>query len=444
MKNSFDDQLREKWEEKYFPVDEQHRQQMLELLDTNSRRKTGMFWWFGGLLLAVMVGGYILFNNQALTPNEGPPSDQLNSTESTEQFTQQQNTIDNDENNDNVDQAKTEVSSEKDIERLPDNTKQTNKASGVSTAHKSKSTSAAKKPSDVDKAKIFSKASNINTDQQTIIRQESPVYISKPVAVTVYPADDEIQNTEAISQQRNTTITPPLETLLFTEQGKSSDQPSNIKPSSSHRNSIHLFAETGTGFIPAVKQGYSSGFNFLAGGGLAYKIGAKTGIMLSAGYLLQKNGFDFERTSTVDQAGFGIRSHFNSLQPDKLHFVYSRLGLQYEMRRHLLSIHGGMQWLYGAQGNIVTNTTDQFSGESQTTQYTWLNTDGMKCVLWNSEVYYGYRITPRMIFRAGLKYNFSSIEVEDQGLADEGYSWNGQYSSFIPSLIINYTIYGNR
>jgi hypothetical protein len=49
-----------------------------------------------------------------------------------------------------------------------------------------------------------------------------------------------------------------------------------------------------------------------------------------------------------------------------------------------------------------------------------------------------------MIIRAGLKYNFSTIEAEDQALADEGYSWNGQYSSFVPSLIINYHIYGNR
>src|SRR4030095_4717921 len=106
--------------------------------------------------------------------------------------------------------------------------------------------------------------------------------------------------------------------------------------------------------------------------------------------------------------------------------------------------NGGMQYLYGAEGMIEVNSVDQFTGGSHVSQYGWVSTNGMNRFLWNAEALYGYRVTPRMSLRAGVKYNFSTIKKEDQALTDEGYSWHGAFSSFSPSFIINYHLYGNR
>jgi hypothetical protein len=60
MKDNFDDLLKRKWEEQHFPVDEQHRADMIALLDGQKRRKVFPFWWISGLGLAALVAGYFL------------------------------------------------------------------------------------------------------------------------------------------------------------------------------------------------------------------------------------------------------------------------------------------------------------------------------------------------------------------------------------------------
>jgi len=301
-----------------------------------------------------------------------------------------------------------------------------------------------KKDSDKSTA-IIASDSRRNTDEGLILHETLPIIITEPNALKFSASSDADDNSRVVSVQRNTFITLPLESLFFSEIAyQHSNITGYIKPSLSNFHSLRLFAEVGAGYVPAVKQKYSSGWNLMAGGGLAYKLGSKTNLLLSAGYILQNGGFDFERSSTVQLLEFGIRSNINTLTPDKLHFVYSKLGVQYEVRRHLFSVHGGLQWLYGAQGTIVIRTEDQFFGDGQSYQYTWLKTDGMRRFLWNGEALYGYRVTPRMSIRAGVKYYFSSIEANNPALTEEGYFWNGHYSTFTPSFIINYHLYGNR
>src|SRR5688572_7290214 len=61
MKNNFDDILKKKWEEFQFPVDEDHRRDMIHLLDQNNRRRTGFPWWIGGLGAIVLLTAFSLF-----------------------------------------------------------------------------------------------------------------------------------------------------------------------------------------------------------------------------------------------------------------------------------------------------------------------------------------------------------------------------------------------
>jgi hypothetical protein len=166
---------------------------------------------------------------------------------------------------------------------------------------------------------------------------------------------------------------------------------------------------------------------------------------LSAGYLMQQGGFDFQRSSTVSRPGFGLRSSFNSLNPERLHFVYSKIGGQYRIQRHILAAHGGIQWLYGAQGNFVIQNQDQFgTGPDETTKYSWLSIDGLRKANMTADFSYGYQLAPRLIVQAGTDIYFSSFTVEDDILSGEGYYWNGQYATFHPFITFNYQIYGNR
>jgi len=445
MKNNFDDILREKWEEKFFPVDDHHRQQMLDLLEANARRKNGIIWWLGGLVLAVTIGGIILFINQDSTTTGPSTPVPFNSLHNTDELMQIPNGSVKATNNytpgsDNDPQGK-----DNSTQILNNNAQRTNDAEKRSAKHKKITNHVTQSTNDSDNGVKGPTSNNRIYKVEGLIQYETSPIISETVEIKVNTASDEQDDYRIVTAQRNTFVTLPLESFFFS---KITSQHSNItgyiKPSFSNIHSFRLFAEAGAGYIPAVKQAYSSGWNLMAGGGLAYKIGSKTNLLLSAGYMLQNGGFDFERTSTVQQPGFGTRSNFNTLTPDKLHFVYSNLGVQYEVRRHLFSVHGGLQWLYGAQGTIVIRTADQFAVDVESTQYTWLKTDGMRRFLWNGEALYGYRVTPCMSIRVGVKYYFSSIDINNSSLTDAGYYWNGHYSSFTPSFIINYHLYGNR
>ncbi|HJW30485.1 MAG TPA: hypothetical protein VJ508_14735, partial [Saprospiraceae bacterium] len=57
MKENFDDIIRRRWEERDFPVDDQHREEMAQLLDREKRRKGFPIWWFGGLGGLLLLSG---------------------------------------------------------------------------------------------------------------------------------------------------------------------------------------------------------------------------------------------------------------------------------------------------------------------------------------------------------------------------------------------------
>ncbi|MEP6646672.1 MAG: hypothetical protein ABJC12_06260, partial [Saprospiraceae bacterium] len=293
--------------------------------------------------------------------------------------------------------------------------------------------------------KIFATAPLANESNDIIIPNHSPSVISNAVSVVILPDDAVIDQATMQPVVQKVRLPAQLESIFFSEIINENGQNENIVTHvSSHFHGLNFFVETGASFIPGLVNEYEQGWNFNAGGGIGYKLGTKTSLIVSGGYLLQNKGFEFERTSAVIQKDFGIRSNFNSLHPDKLHFIYSQIGIQYQLKRNLFSLFGGMQWLYGAQGNIFIRSTDQFGNNVETNDYTWLSTNGMRHLLWNGEVSYGYRITPRISINGGIKYYFSSIDKEDVTLSQEGYYWKGRYSSFTPSINLNYHLYGKR
>lgn len=457
MNNNFDDILREKWEEKQFPVDPVHRQQMLDLLEKNNRRKPLIFWWLGGLLMMVVMAGFIfLLNNNQIAKEDLHPTPSTLKEQNYDVAQFDESRVEANKNELASTGVVKDESAPKKVQAMPaENNASSNKSSNQSKSTVTKSSKpSSQKPSknsnqiqdaSSHQSEIFPIAPNSKNSDEIVIRQESPIFVSDAFKVVVLADDDQLEDQSSDIVQRNSYITAPIESLLISEQPVShKDFISAIKPSESNFHYLRLFAETGLGFIPSVTNEYSSGWTFNAGAGISYRMSSKINLFVSGGYLFQNGGFNFEKTSAVQQPAFGVRSNFNTLRPDKLHFIYSKLGLQYGLKRHLFSVNGGLQYLYGAQGTINVQTVDQFTGTSGTTQYTWLSIDGMRQWLWNGEALYGYRITPRMTIQAGVKYNFSSIETEDSVLAAEGYYWQGQFSSLNPSFIINYQFYGKR
>src|SRR5688572_5488678 len=66
MKDNFDDILKKKWEHFHFEVDDQHRKDMIQLLDQSKRRRTGLFWWLSGSASILAVAILILVIKQPI------------------------------------------------------------------------------------------------------------------------------------------------------------------------------------------------------------------------------------------------------------------------------------------------------------------------------------------------------------------------------------------
>ena len=64
MKDNFDDILRRKLEEQHFPVDDTHRQEMIELLNGKKRRGILPLWWLGSLVIVASLAGYFFVSEQ--------------------------------------------------------------------------------------------------------------------------------------------------------------------------------------------------------------------------------------------------------------------------------------------------------------------------------------------------------------------------------------------
>ena len=121
--------------------------------------------------------------------------------------------------------------------------------------------------------------------------------------------------------------------------------------------------------------------------------------------------------------------------------MYSKLGLVYRMKRHSIGASAGLQWLYGAQGDITTFSTGEFETPSQSTRTAWLSLNGLNRYHWNASLQYGYRLTPRINLAAGTQYFFNSLITSDPEL-QQGYDWKGITAKVQPFFTINYLLYG--
>lgn len=475
MKDNFDDILKRKLEEQHFPVDDTHRLEMIELLNGKKRRGVLPIWWLGSLVIVASLAGYFFITEQDSQQPEQPLQDKdiqktspATESQSTQAIAHAQSSDINSEAINNQTSISTESTNtittiNRELSNLSEekqNSKnQTIQRTGsrpqpiVKPAAPTIPESAIQMNPEVGEQSVSPKPTANNLVEGDALT--SYVIVSDAVAVTIEDPgvyaepEPEVKTQDESSwnlfpQERITRHTEFVEPLDISGiEYVSNSGMTKIMPLTAFRNELYLFGEAGLGMVLPSLPEYSSGWKFRGGAGIGYSVSPKIQFSLSAGYLLQAGGFDFERTSTLSQPSFGARSSYNSLTPDKLHFVYSRIGMQYRLHRHLFGANGGIQVLYGAQGTIVTQVQDPlFTGTSESSSYGWVKTDGLRKLHWTADVSYGFQITPRLVATAGTDFYFSAITEADPALAADGYTWDGSFATLHPFITLNYLLYG--
>jgi len=476
MKENFDDILKRRWEERQFPVDDVHRQEMAKLLEGDKKRRGLIFWWLGSLAV-VMVAGYLIWMN--MHPIEAKAKAEAEAKSEAE--------------------VKTEVMSNAEVE-IPGNNSKENNAASNTNVRADKAPAKATLEFNKDKNQNSSKGNNTTTSKSKAVKQkELPAFtsqgnkintvqqnenvaialpaqkdnsqfnainevppaegykvelenpnqatlLSDEAAIRVFPDSLEYDPwTNAIYRDgtvRSLNITKPIDDLDISEVEIALRQPGQITPHTKITHPLYFIAETGLGLVMASKPYYDGGIKFNVGGGLGMKLIPKVHLQLTGGYLMQDGGFNFEKTSTVQTLGFGVRSQFNTLEPDRLHFIYGKIGAAYRFNRSTIDSHFGVQWLYGSQGNITTQEESQVPPfQNGQTHYAWLNTDGLRKTQWWWDVSYGYMVFPKFYIHGGVSYYFTSLTEADNPQND--YSWKGKTAKVQPFVTINYLLHAN-
>ena len=480
MKDNFDDIIKRRWEERQFPVDETHRQDMAKLLEGDNKRRGFIFWWLGSIAVVSVVAGYLLWTNMHSSPEPAKSTTQVETgniaiaNESTSSAIS--NAVDE------TSAAKVEPASstnsmlENENGTSPSNAKSNIPTNTSSSKGKNNKSTYPKsiKTNDLDTNTAHNQKINNQKDQgidKTITQQqgtdplntkeeipeegykvelENPnqaTIASKEAAIRVFPDSLEYDPwTNAIYRDgtvRSLNITKPIDDLNISEvENLNKPAPGEIKPHTKMTHPVYFIAETGIGLVLASKPYYDGGIKFNVGGGLGMRLAPKVHLQLTGGYQMQDGGFDFQKTSTVNTLGFGLRSQFNTLQPDRLHFVYGKLGAAYRFGRSTLDSHVGIQWLYGSQGNITRQEQSQVPpGHSETTEYAWLNTDGLRKTQYWWDVSYGYMIFPRFYIHGGASYYFTSLTEAD--VPENPYTWKGKTAKVQPFVTIKYLLHAN-
>jgi hypothetical protein len=510
MKENFDDIIRRRWEERPYPVDPEHREEMTIVLDEQKRRKGFPFWWLSGLVLMLAIGVFGIMEMRdhkveakakaeaEVTSPLGRSGQNAEAGENQEFMAKEQNAISenqelrDEENiaatkNSNLNsslQNNTRVNQKDRRTRLNDRnrmneanaparrmdvnetkTKSPSERSGQKAKAEAKAKSGAeaqveeKAMTNVDGEKINSREEEIKSAQESNlppdggyrVELENPgeVRIVSDIAtIRVFPDSIEYDPwTNAIYHNgtvRSLNVTKPVASLKASEVNFTSDNhPGEIKSVKNNTHPIYLLAEAGAGMVLASKPLYDSGLKFNLGAGIGMRLQPKLHLQLTGGYQMQDGGFDFQRESTVNQPDFGVRSQFNTLEPDRLHFIYGKLGLAYRIKKYSLSAHVGTQYLYGAQGYITVVNHSQFSSEDgSTTKYAWLKTDGLRKWQWWSDVAAGYMILPKLYVQGGVGMYYSSLTEADPALEQEGYYWKGKTAKLQPFITLNYLLHG--
>jgi hypothetical protein len=430
MSERFGDIIKQRLEdERIFHVDPQHREDFIRILDKSGKRRRILpFWWISGGIVLI-IGAAIWTATSLPWKDQSTLSPQMNKVKTGIPVATGQSSPLNNVEEVGMDQhpVQEQVIEESTWER-------------AASTRTSRTTDSGLRLTSENSISISAKTSAQSNPNFTVLQKPKDII----------PANPEAAVEIAISPTRELTALPvaidaPLQFNLLTEASSGSvvEDPlthaSAIKPVRRSNWSVSAIAGAG----PVFSTSAGTGWKARTGVGLGYNLSASWKLLASAGYQVQDGGFSFDRSSNVQHAGFGTRSSFNTLTPERLHFIYTQLGVQFRMRRHALIALAGPQFLYGAQGRVEINSYSAFASETRDEIVDgWVKTDGIHQIQWMGHLAYGYQLSPKLMVQAGADVRLSPFLAEDPALQAEGYQWQGKLPGLQPFITFNYVLYG--
>lgn len=478
MNDAFDKQVRDALAKRQFEVDPDHRAAMEELLRRQDRRRPFIIWWAGaGLAGLALVAGLVVMRRPAATNgSDHAPSDSISTLKPQHQelestipvFDAPAPTVGEDESSSPSGAEASGSSIEITGGKVPTGSRPAMRPDRMTKAQATEKSVRSSPNEDNDRpavrpglTQVGGKAELISGDgpamlpttqgdteqvasrstqaasSDNALTEESALSFQEPVPAELIEVEPDMLLRERIAVLELESL-PAIPLPIDLPVVQTDMDPVSGKP-------WYLFAEASGGIIARKGVTYPGGWSAAAGVGMGFSLVPRLEAVVSAGYWLQDGGFSFLRESTVREAGFGIRSSFHRLMPDRLHHAYVRAGIQYRIRRHLVSARAGLLYLYGAQGDIAVQVNDQITGQAaEKASYAWLSRDGLRLWKAQGELHYGYQLAPRMALTAGVLWRPGGIMRDDLSLASEGFSWKGQAASWQGLLSLQYRIHGNR
>lgn len=287
--------------------------------------------------------------------------------------------------------------------------------------------------------------SNTNTKSETPLFKRSSPDHSTQIFATSYE-ENTVPRKRDLSLSLAVAMIPGVQSAIIRD---SSAQVLEI-PIPSHflrvkplrRNIIGLISSVGHPH-QSFDNDISKAYQFQLGGYLQRRISDRINLGLNGGFLYNRGGIDFSKTSAVEQYGFGLRSTVNTLHLKKAFFVFGGVDMQYRIKRHIIT--GGVQakYLYGAQGAIARFVEDDFGmKEEELLDNIWLETEGLRKYSVDGIVGYGYQLSPHfsLFIQARLPLINTAID-RNQELYQDDYFIESSTQKVIPELSIRYTIF---
>jgi hypothetical protein len=462
--NQFDDILKNKLEQEKIPVNPGHLASFESMLDQRNRKRRGVLPWILGLVFIGLAVSVFLWkpwveeNTDALIVAESVtasvidvPSVTLNTEQKWRELLPE--TRLSDHTNDDIESAT--------IDEMVTHSPSTR---SFNQAQQLQSKAQFKNASLTHPGNAISKLANEKNESQ---KRETD-YRTQKIESNRKPKEETPLFTQSKTEESNQTFTSSDEAMSESEKRDlswnatiaiiPSLQP-GVNSSASLAPQIFIPAyylpnrplrKNEAGFMGSVgylsesyDQAVSQAYQVQFGGYVQRRISNRLSMGVNGGFLYNRAGLDFSKTSAVEQFGFGLRSTVNTLNLKKAFFVFGGVDIQYRLKRHVIT--GGLQvkYLYGAQGSIARFVEDDFGmKEEELLDHIWLKTDGIRRLSMDGLVGYGYQISPRVsIFIQGRLPLVSTTTDRSQELYQGDYIIKSSKQNIMPELSLRYSIF---
>ena len=371
MENRLDKFFKNKLDEKAFPFDESHWEEMTaELNKREKKNRPFFFWWNVGLSSLLLIGGFVAFfsfNPFGKYTNEKAPieiaktqpiaaaQDESTSTEPTEQLNQTTPTKETTSFAPTI--ASESVENKISIDQKSEPQKTPNrKATQTNKSDKEESIS--------NKLLASSPREENNDSPEKSIENVASILNTNIVSVNeIATSNNNTSSTEAKENEREALmplalINPPVPTLL---DEKSAQIKTLITPIRKFRNSGFIFGLSTSGVV--VNQ--RDGLGWSAGLFADYYLNKTWSIGFNPNFKQLIGTFDKDGSTEQVTYGFGRTTQTQTLTPNSINLLEAPLSLGLSFKRNRIRVGAGLSYSLAVQAEKITTQESDFTALSR-------------------------------------------------------------------------------